>query len=94
MTPIISILQDYETEQWHLHATSYSVTEPAGPRLFRGGGLPDVKFCHDSEASAKKDAAKLQDYINAAWAGKAPKVRGVEEKTKRTFDITNAVWMT
>jgi len=93
--PRITIELDGDTDHWQLMATSYSVTNPAGPRLFRGGELPDVQFTHADESTALADAAKLQRYCDLAFAGKAPRANGREEKeevklTKR--DFANAVW--
>lgn len=94
--PTITIIQDFETDLFHLMATSFSVTNPAGPRLFRGGSLPLIQFTHVDQASAERDCALLQNYVTLAWAGKAPKAKGREEKSEApklsVFDIKNAVW--
>ena len=95
MTPKISIEYDMDREEFRLMATSYSVTNPAGPRLFRGGELPDVAFTHINEAEALRDCALLQTYVTLAWAGKAPRAKGreeAEEKKLTKFDFSNAVW--
>ncbi len=97
-TPIISIEYDMDTETYQLMATSYSVTNPAGPRLFRGGDLPDVQWTHSNEAEALRDCALLQTYVTLAWAGKAPRAKGKEEQDAApklsVWDLKNAVWMT
>lgn len=95
--PTITADFDGDCGSYRLYATSYSKVEPAGERLFRGGDLPDIQFLHEDEATAIKDAAILQAYLNAAYSGKAPKARGREEKEvvgpKKVAGIENAVWM-
>lgn len=93
--PIITIDYDMDCEIYTLVATSHGTTEPAGPRLFRGGKLPDVQFTHVDQASAERDCALLQRYCDLAWQGKAPKAKGREEKEEvklTKFDFANAVW--
>lgn len=93
--PTITIEFIGESDLWQLMATSFTVTNPAGPRLFRGGELPQVQWLHEDESTALADAAKLQAYVTAAWAGKAPKAKGREEKEVRPvtlLDFSNAVW--
>lgn len=51
-------------------ATSYTKTELAGPRLFRAAPHPDIKFTHDSQADALKDAEKLRVYLDQCASGK------------------------
>jgi len=94
-TPTITVELDWDADCWRLMATSYLKTEPAGPRLFRGGDFPAISFTHASEAEAKTDAAILQRYLDLAWSGKAPKAKGREEaeQPKMTvWDLKNAVW--
>lgn len=93
-TPLITIEQDFETDLFQLMATSYTRCEPAGPRLFRGGSLPVIQFTHVDQASAERDCALLQTYVTAAWAGKAPKAKGREEKevVVPVADLSGAWW--
>src|SRR3954463_13647225 len=96
MTPRISVQFSDAYDCYQLVATSYSVTSPAGPRLFRGGDFPEIEFLHVDESEALKDAAKLQVYIDLAWAGKAPRAKGREEAEQpklTVWDLKNAVWM-
>lgn len=92
--PTITIIQDFETDLFHLMATSYSTTEPCGPRLFRGGELPAIQFVHADEMEALRDAEMLQRYCDLAWQGKAPKAKGREEKeeTVPVADLSGAWW--
>jgi len=93
--PVVTVELDWDTDCWRLMATSYLKTEPAGPRLFRGGDFPAISFTHASEAEAKTDAAILQQYLDLAWSGKAPKAKGREEAEQVTatkHDFANAVW--
>lgn len=93
--PIISIEFDGDADCFRLMATSFLRREPAGPRLFRGGELPNVSWLHVDEDSARADAAKLQAYVTAAWQGKAPKAKGKEEQEQpklTVWDLKNAVW--
>lgn len=96
MTPIITVSEDIDTGEFTLMATSHGRTNPAGPRLFRGGELPDIQFTHFDADNAERDRAALQAYVTAAWAGKAPKAKGREEKEAAKpltkLDFTNAVW--
>ena len=69
---IISTSYGLDAGQWQLFATSYSRTEPAGPRLFRAAPWPEIAFTHDDEAAANKDAAKLREYLDAIAAKRGP----------------------
>lgn len=95
--PIITAEFSGDMDLWQLVATSHGTTEPCGPRLFRGGELPDVQFTHVDQAGAIRDCALLQRYCDLAWSGKAPKAKGREEKVEEPaltkFDFANAVWM-
>lgn len=71
-TPQISTSYDLDTGQWQLFATSYSRTEPAGPRLFRAPPFPDISFTHDTEDAANKDAAKLREYLAGIAVKRGP----------------------
>lgn len=95
MTPVITVEENMETGEFTLMATSYSTTEPAGPRLFRGGDLPDIQFAHFDADNAEHDRALLQRYCDLAWAGKAPKAKGREEKEAEAaapVDLSGAWW--
>lgn len=93
MTPTISVSEDLETSAFVLMATSYSKTEPAGPRLFRGGEIPDIAFVHATEAEANRDAALLQDYLNNLGKQRKGK-RGAEEEVVAAteVDLSGAWW--
>lgn len=94
LAPAISV--ELDSDCFRLLATSHGVTNPAGPRLFRGGELPEIHFLHTDEQDAIRDAALLQRYCDLAWFGKAPKGKGREEKEQPVltkFDFANAVWM-
>lgn len=93
--PTITTEFDGDCDLWRLMVTSFTRCEPAGPRLFRGGDLPDVQWLHEDEESALDDAAKLQAYVTLAWAGKAPKAKGKEEKAEVETvapDLSGAWW--
>ena len=96
MVPVISVEYSMDSDEYTLVATSYSVTNPAGPRLFRGGELPDVQWCHSNEAEANRDRDLLQRYLNDVHSGKSRKAkRGAEEaviETEMSVDTTNAIW--
>jgi len=67
--PVISTAYDFESDRWELQVTYYNATAPAGPRLFRADA-PAIEFSCATEAEAKANAAKLQDYLNLAWPKK------------------------
>ncbi len=94
--PHITTEYDCDTECFRLMATSHQRTEPAGPRLYRGGDFPVIQFAHEDKDAADRDCAALQEYVTLAWAGKAPKAKGreeAEEKKMTKWDFANAVWM-
>lgn len=76
-TPTISVSQDLDSGDWKLYATSYNMTAPAGPRLFRAPPHPDIRWAHTSEESATADAAKLQAYIDKEAKKRQPTKRQV-----------------
>lgn len=94
--PIITIEFSGESDLWQLVVTSFGKTEPAGPRLFRGGDLPVIKFLHSDEMDAIHDAGVLQKYCDAAWSGrKLKKTMGREEAdiaVDSKMDLSDAVW--
>lgn len=93
--PLITIELNGDTDCWELMATSYLRSEPAGPRLFRGGDLPDIQFSHVDQTDAERDRAALQRYVDLAWSGKAPKAKGREEAEEvpaKTADLSGAWW--
>jgi hypothetical protein len=69
MTPTISTALDLDDGLWHIEATSYGRTQPAGPRLFRAQPWPDIQFQHDTQEAAERDAAKLRAYLEGATKG-------------------------
>lgn len=69
--PTITILEDLDSGEFLLMATSYGQTMPAGPRLFRAPPHPDIKFTHADHAVATNHMMKLQQYINDCWPKKA-----------------------
>lgn len=71
--PKISVAFDADTGLYDLMATSYGMTMPAGPRLFRSAPTPDIEFHHYTEESANRDASALQDYIDTVWGKKSKK---------------------
>lgn len=64
--PTISYVFDLD-KGYVLMATSYGSTVPAGVRLFKAPPHPDIKFIHENEEDAKRDAITLQAYIAEAW---------------------------
>lgn len=52
---------------------------PAGPRLFRGGDVPRIRFSHDTLTAAQQDARVLEQYLNAPRKG--PSKREMKENT-------------
>lgn len=52
---------------------------PAGPRLFRGGNVPAIRFSHETLATAQQDARTLEQYINTPRKG--PNKRALKETT-------------
>lgn len=75
----ISVTQDFETDLYELQVTSCGRTAPAGPRLFRSPPFPDIRFTHDTEQAAQKDASKLQAYLDAYAAKKKPSKAAVRK---------------
>lgn len=93
--PIITIELDGDSDCFRLLATSHGVTNPCGPRLFRGGEPPQIHFLHTDEEDAIRDCKLLQEYVTLAWSGKAPKAKGREEKEEKELhelDTSGAVW--
>jgi len=84
--PVISTTFDLDTGQWCLYATSYQRTEVAGPRLFRSPPHPDIRFQHDNQESAERDAATLQEYLTNPPKPKRPK------KEVEPEEIVDPVW--
>jgi len=50
---------------------------PAGPRLFRGGDVPAIKFSHDTLTTAQQDTRTLERYLNTPRKG--PNKRAMKE---------------
>ncbi len=79
--PQISVSFDFDTG-WQLMATSHSRTAIAGERIFRAEPWPQIRFCHDNEAGAERDAVTLRAYLAECASGKraekedAPRARG------------------
>lgn len=69
--PNISVAEELDTGEFILLATSYGMTEVAGPRLFKAPPHPDIKFRHTDERAANHDADLLQQYIREYWPKKA-----------------------
>jgi len=65
--PTVSALLDMETGQWRLFASSYGMTTPAGPRLFRGGIPPALNWVSDTQEAANAEVALLTEYLNSTW---------------------------
>lgn len=74
--PKITLDFDWSTAEHVLIATSFGMTSPAGPRLFRGGMKPDIGFRSTDEAEARKWAEILQKYLDEHF-----KVPGKRNKT-------------
>lgn len=83
--PQITITLDESTDLYILMARSYGMTSPAGPRLFRGGDVPNIEFRHQSQDAAEDAAGKLRTYLDSAWDKKAP-------KEKKLAEIVDPVW--
>lgn len=93
MTPTITI--GLTEEGYELLASSYSVTNPAGERLFRAPPYPAIRFQHDDRQEAERDRDILQRYLDAPSKGRKQK-RGAEEAEETivaALEITDAVWM-
>ncbi len=71
--PRITTEYDCDTECFRLMATSHQRTEPAGPRLYRGGDFPLIQFAHEDKDAAKgrEEAEEKKmtkwDFANAVW---------------------------
>lgn len=68
--PAIHVEFDLETEAHVLMATNHGRTATAGERLFRGEPWPKVRFSHETEAAALRDAATLRAYLAECASGK------------------------
>jgi hypothetical protein len=89
MTPRISV--QITEDGYELVASSYSVNEPAGPRLFRAPPWPEVRFSHDTRAEAERDRDMLQRYLDNP--GRSRTRKGDEEaRPAETIDLSEAVW--
>lgn len=78
--PTISVIEEEESGNFILLATSYGSTAPAGERLFHAEPWPAIKFSHANQHQAMRDAALLRQYISENWTAKS------EKKTKKTKD--------
>lgn len=78
MIPTLSITFDPAADKFILMATSFNMTAPAGPRLFRGGKPPKMGWEYDTEAEALAEADLLRAYMAEAW-GKVRKKKGRPE---------------
>ena len=76
--PTITVAYDFEKDSFQLFATSYFSTTPAGPRLFHKPPFPDIKFSHENQESAERDAKILREYIANEWA-KEPSKRELRQ---------------
>lgn len=68
--PTISVEYDLDSESWQLMATNHGRTATAGERLFRGEPWPAIRFSHETQAAAEKDAATLRAYLAECATGK------------------------
>ncbi len=68
--PQISVAFDMDTDEFRLMATSYSVTQPVGERIFRAEPWPEVAFVHPTQAEAEHDAQVLREYLEECASGK------------------------
>lgn len=66
--PVITVAQDFDTGECRLMATSFGMTAPAGPRLFRAPPHPDIQFTHSDPESAERDAEKLRAHMADKWS--------------------------
>ncbi len=71
-TPIITTAYDADTGLWHLEASSYGRTSPAGPRLFRASPHPDIRWEHETHEGAAEAAQLLTRYLEGLTARKGP----------------------
>ncbi len=71
-TPQISTAFDMDEGQHVIMASSYGQTMPAGPRLFRSPPYPDIRFSHDNQADAERDARKLREYLEGVASKRGP----------------------
>ncbi len=78
--PIISVAFDMDEGLHVLMATSHSHTAIAGERIFRAEPHPSIKFRHEREEDANRDAGVLRSYLEECATGKikegAPVGRG------------------
>ncbi len=60
----MTITVEKQGERFVLMATSHGYTSVAGPRLLKGTPHPDIRWSHEDEGSAERDAAALQAYLD------------------------------
>lgn len=75
----ITVSQDCDTGLFELYATSYGRTTPAGPRLFRDPPHPDIRFSHETNEAADKDAATLRQYLEGLGQRKGPSKKALRK---------------
>lgn len=68
--PAIHVEFDLDSESYVLMATNHGRTATAGERLFRGEPWPRIRFAHETQAAAEKDAAVLRAYLAECATGK------------------------
>lgn len=62
----ISISSNFDSGGFRLMVTSYNMTAPAGPRLFRAPPHPSIAFGeYATGEAAEADRTKLQAYLDA-----------------------------
>lgn len=75
----ITIHLDFDTGRYELWCHTPGMSEmPAGERLFKAPPYPDIRFNHDNQQDAERDAALLRKYL-AEVAGRKPTAKQVRE---------------
>lgn len=67
------------TGLYHLMCESHGRAATAGPRILRGGIWPSVRWSHETEEAAEKDAAKLRAYLDALPAMRKTKKKSTDK---------------
>jgi hypothetical protein len=75
IAPEITVSQDLDSGVWHLYATSYGRTSPAGDRLLhvgKGQAWPAIRYECETQEEAERNATALRNHIGG-WGKSASK---------------------